>query len=195
MTAQVNGRIVRATRANTNLAPNPNRGKFFLARLPEGVNYDVVITADGHAAAVIAGVPVASSTSITTISSRTTPFTLQASPVQNIGGTVTLTPATDEEVVFVAAKQALTGGPTVTVKMLAAPPVPSDPIGDFSYVLALPTGAPALAAYGPLPITPSATSQSGVADLYTVQTSAAGYTTQSVSNVHTGTTQNFNLIP
>ncbi len=195
VTAQVNGRIVRATRANTNLAPNPNRGKFFLARLPEGVSYDVVITADGHAAAVIAGVPVASSTSITTISNRTTPFTLQASPVQNITGTVTLTPATDEEAVFVAAKQVLSNGPTVTVKTLLALPLPSVQPGDFSYTLALPTDAPALASYGPLPIIPTAAGQAGVADLYTVQTSAAGYTSQSVTDVHTGTTQNFNVIP
>jgi len=195
VTAQVNGQIVRATTANTNLAPNPNRGKFFLARLPEGVNYDVVITADGHAAAVISGVPVVSSTSITTISTSTTPFSLSASPVQNITGTVTLNPATDEEAVFVAAKQVLNGGPTVTVKTLVAAPLPSVQPGDFSFTLALPTGAPAVASYGPLPILPSATGQSGVADLYTVQASAAGYTAQSLSNVHTGTTQNFTLIP
>lgn len=186
-----------------NLAPNPNRGKFFLARLPEGVNYDVVITADNNATAVIAGVPVASSTSITTISTPTAPFTLQASTTQNIIGTVTLNQATDEEAVFVTTKQALNAtstvnpAPTVTVKSLAATPVliPINQTGDFSYILTLPTGAPSLAPYGPLPISPITTGQSGVAGLYTVQAAATGYTTQSFPNIATGTTRNFDLIP
>jgi len=201
VSAQVNGEIVRATVPNTNLAPNPNRGKFFLARLPEGVNYNVVITADNHATAVIAGVPVASSTSITSISTSTTPFTLVASTAQDITGTVTLNPATDEEAVFITAKQVLNTtatvnpAPTVTVKTLAATPLPSAQTGDFSYILTLPTGAPSLAPYGPLPITPVTTGQSGVAGLYTVQAAATGYTTQSFSNIATGTTRNFDLIP
>jgi len=201
VSAQVNGEIVRATVPNTNLAPNPNRGKFFLARLPEGVNYNVVITADNHATAVIAGVPVASSTSITSISTSTTPFTLVASTAQDITGTVTLNPATDEEAVFITAKQVLNTtatvnpAPTVTVKTRAATPLPSAQTGDFSYILTLPTGAPSLAPYGPLPITPVTTGQSGVAGLYTVQAAAIGYTTQSFSNIATGTTRNFDLIP
>jgi len=201
VTAQVNGQIVRAAVANTNLAPNPNRGKFFLARLPEGINYDVVITADNHATAVIAGVPVASSTSITSISTSTTPFTLPVSTAQDITGTVTLNPATDEEAVFITAKQVLNTtatvnpAPTVTVKTLAATPLPSVQTGDFSYIQTLPTGAPLLAPYGPLPITPVTTGQSGVAGLYTVQAAATGYTTQSFPNIATGTTRNFDLIP
>jgi hypothetical protein len=201
VTAQVNGEIVRAAVANTNLAPNPNRGKFFLARLPEGVNYDVVITADNHATAVIAGVPVASSTSITSISTSTTPFTLPASTAQDITGTVTLNPATDEEAVFITAKQVLNStatvnpAPTVTVKTLAATPLPSAQTGDFSYIQTLPTGAPSLAPYGPLPITPVTTGQSGLAGFYTVQAAATGYTTQSFPNIATGATRNFDLIP
>lgn len=203
VSAQVNGQIVRATVPNTNLPPHPSSGKFFLTRLPEGVNYDVVITADNHAAAVIAGVPVASSTSITTISTLTTPFTLPASTAQSITGTVTLNPATDEEAVFITAKQVLNAtstvnpAPTVTVKSLAASPVliPINQTGDFSYILPLPTGAPSLAPYGPLPISPATTGQSGVAGFYTVQAAATGYTTQSFPNIATGTTRNFDLIP
>jgi hypothetical protein len=201
VSAQVNGQIIRATVPNTNLPPHPSSGKFFLTRLPEGVNYDVVITADNHAAAVIAGVPVASSTSITTISTLATPFTLPASTAQNITGTVTLNPATDEEAVFITAKQVLNAtatvnpAPTVTVKSLAATPLPSVQTGDFSYILTLPTGAPSLAPYGPLPISPATTGQSGVAGLYTVQAAATGYTTQSFPNIATGTTRNFDLIP
>ena len=50
--AQFNGEIVRATVVNT------DTGKFFLAHLDPGNDYDVVITADDHATAVIVGVPV-----------------------------------------------------------------------------------------------------------------------------------------
>ena len=93
VSAQVNGKIVRATVPNSNSTPNPNRGKFFLARLAPGVNYDVVITADGHATAVISTVPVQTDTSITIISTSITPFTLLPSASQSISGTVTLSPA------------------------------------------------------------------------------------------------------
>src|SRR5262245_46798326 len=97
VSAQVNGEIVRATVLNT------VTGKFFLARLAAPENYDVVITADGHATAVISGVPVTSSTSITAVSTSgapipvITPPTLEASSTHSISGTVTLNPATDDE--------------------------------------------------------------------------------------------------
>src|SRR6185295_8936176 len=112
VSAQVNGEIVRATVLNT------VTGKFFLAHLPAGVGvtYDVVITADNHATAVISGVPVPTATSITAVSSSgapipvVTPPTLEASATHGISGTVTLNPATDDETVLVAAKQALNGG-------------------------------------------------------------------------------------
>src|SRR6187200_536539 len=111
VSAQVNGDIVRAT------VPNTVTGKFFLAHL-DPTNcpttcYDVVITADGRATAVIAAVPVPSSTSITTVSTSgapipvVTPPTLEASATHNISGTVTLNPATDDETVVIAARQAL----------------------------------------------------------------------------------------
>src|SRR6266513_3635520 len=96
VSAQVNnGEIVRAT------VPNTVTGKFFLAHL-DPTNcpttcYDVVITADGRATAVIAAVPVPTSTSVTIISTSITPFTLQTSTSQSANGTVTLSnPATDD---------------------------------------------------------------------------------------------------
>lgn len=99
VSAQVNGQIVRATVPNSSAVPNPNRGKFFLARLTPGVNCDVVITANNPtntccATAVITGVPVPSSTSITIISTSAStggiPFTLAASAFHRIGDTVAL---------------------------------------------------------------------------------------------------------
>lgn len=183
VSAQVNGDIVRAT------VPNTVTGKFFLAHL-DPTNcpttcYDVVITADGRATAVIAAVPVPSSTSITTVSTSgapipvVTPPTLEASAIHNISGTVTLNPATDDETVVIAARQALNSGPTVTVKSQTANIVTGDPPGDFVYNLTLPTAAPSLGPYStPLPIL-FTQQPASVAGHYTVQASATGYATKS----------------
>ena len=187
--AQVNnGEIVRAT------VPNAN-GKFFLARLTAGVNYDVVITADSHATAVISGVPVPTPTSITTVSTSgapipvVTPPTLEVSATNSISGKVTLNPippSTDEPTVFVAAKQTLAGGLMVTVKsQVAVSEVDpqNNPTGNYPYALTLPIEAPSLGPYGPLPIVftkqLSPPLPSSIAGKYTVQASAAGYATQS----------------
>jgi hypothetical protein len=190
VSAQVNGEIVRAT------VPNTVTGKFFLARLDAPANYDVVITADGHATAVIAAVPVASSTSITIVSTNLAPFTLQISTSQSIVGTVTLNnPATDDATVLVAAKQALNGGLTVTVKSQVSTLI-VDPPSEYGYTLTLPIAAPSLGQYStPLPIT--LTAQSAVAGKYSVEASAAGYTTQSVNLDISArsASQNFTLTP
>jgi hypothetical protein len=113
VSAQQNGSVVRATMLNA------QTGEFFLAHLAPG-NYDVVITADNHATVVISGVPVPSDTSITPISDSGTSFSLANSSTQAIAGTVTLDPADDGGTVIVAAKQSLSGGPTVTVKSVVA---------------------------------------------------------------------------
>ena len=139
-----NGEIVRAT------VPNAD-GKFFLAYL-DPTNcptacYNVVITADSHATAVITGVPVPTSTSITAVSTSgapipvVTPPTLEASATHSISGTVTLNPlsATDETV-FVAAKQTLGSDLTVTVKsQVAVSEVDpqNNPTGNYPYALTL----------------------------------------------------------
>ncbi|MEC4888474.1 MAG: DUF4382 domain-containing protein [Nitrospira sp.] len=193
VSAQRNGEIVRAT------VPNPQTGEFFLPRLPGyplpgdyPANYDVVITARNSptntccATAVITGVPVSSSASITPISTQAQPFSLPPSAFHTIGDTVTLInppppPAVDDRddaTVVVAAKQALTGGPTVTVRsQVATVNDGAVPVGDYGYGLVLPIVAPSLATYGPLPIVPSATSQGAVAGWYTVQGSAQTPTT------------------
>ena len=80
VTAQQNGVIVQST------APNAQTGEFFLARLAPG-NYDFVVTANGRATAVIATVPVASTTSVVILSNNVTPITLPVSATSNtIGG-------------------------------------------------------------------------------------------------------------
>jgi Domain of unknown function (DUF4382) len=179
VSAQQNGDIVRAT------MPNSTTGKFFLARL-DPANYDVVITADAHATAVISGVPVPNSTSITTISTNTQPFQLQSSGFHTIGDTVTLInppppPAVDDRddaTVIVAAMQSLSGGPTVTVRsQVATLKDGTATVGDYAYGSILPTAAPSLASYGPLPIVPSASAQGPVAGVYTIRGSAQTPTT------------------
>ncbi|MBI3808607.1 MAG: DUF4382 domain-containing protein [Nitrospirae bacterium] len=190
VSAQVNGEVVRAT------VPNTQTGKFFLAHLTP-TNYDVVITAKNSptntccATAVISGVPVSSSTSITPISNQAHPFQLQPSAFHTLGDAVTLInppplPAVDDRddaTVNVAAKQALSGGPTVTVRsQVATVNDGADPVGDFGYRLVLPTAAPSLASYGALPITPDATGQAAKAGAYSIhgsaQTPTVAYTTQ-----------------
>ena len=175
VSAQVNGEIIRAVVPNSNDASDPNRGKFFLAHLPAGsdVKYDVVITADGHATAVITGVPVPTDTSVTRISDGTTRFQLTNSSVQGVNGTVTLDPPDDEGLVIVKAKQTLSPGLTITVKTLSATVLDSgNPPGDYSYGLTLPIGAPSLVAYNnSLPITPTDSGQGGVAGNYAIHVS------------------------
>jgi hypothetical protein len=220
VSAQVNGTIVRAT------VPNTQTGEFFLAHL-DPTNcpttcYDVVITARNSptdtccATAVITGVPVPSSTSITTISTSGTPFTLQPSAFHAIAGTVSLInppppfpqPSVDDRddgTVIIAAKQSLSGGPTVTVKtQVAMLKDDTATVGDYKYELVLPLAAPASASYGALPITPNSSGQTAVAGVYTVyglgQTPATVYATQdpvpsSVNISGASATQDFTLTP
>jgi hypothetical protein len=216
LSAQVNGEIVRATVPNTTSNDPAVRGKFFLARLPGyplpgdyPAHYDVVITARNSptdtccATAVITGVPVSSSTSITTISTSAstggTPFTLQPSGFHTIGDTVTLInppplPAVDDRddaTVVVAAKQALSSGPTVTVRTQVATLMDGTAtVGDYGYGLVLPIVAPSLAAYGPLPIVPSVSGQGAVAGVYTVYGSAHTPTTVYVTQSPTPSSVN-----
>lgn len=195
VTAQANGEIVRRT------APNAS-GKFFLARLAAPANYDVVITADNRATAVISGVPVNTATEIRTVSTNLAPIpvappALDPSVTRTVDGTVILNPATDEEAVFVAARQTLISGPTITVKTLRSIPIATPNPGDFEYVLSLPVAAPSLGPYTtPLPII--LTQQpSSVGGKYSVQASAGGYATQeaAVDISAANQTQNFTLIP
>ena len=190
VTAQQNGTIVAAT------APNATTGEFYLARLVPG-NYDVVITADNSATAVIAAVPVATTTSTTTLSSASAPINLVAAATAPgiIGGTVALAPVSVTELATVSAKQSFAAGPTVTVKYQGVD------IATGAYALTLPTVAPQLAPYSatlPLVFTAQANTLPGTGK-YKVEAAANGYAVQSVPSVDISTANqlgvSFTLIP
>jgi hypothetical protein len=185
VTAQQNGTIVQSA------APNAQTGEFFLPRLAPG-NYDVVLTANGHATAVIAAVPVASATSIAILSSSVAPITLPVSFTHIVSGMATLNPTSSTEVAYVAAKQTFATAPIVTVKFVAA-----DNSASGAYSLTLPIGAPMLGQYatGTLPI--ALVAQAGVAGKYTIEGSAPGYQTQLSSKDISAAdaTQNLVLVP
>ena len=184
VTAQQSGTIVQTT------SPNTQTGEFFLGRLPIG-NYDVVVTANGRATAVIATVPVASTTSVVAISNNVTPITMPVSVTRIISGTEILNPASSTEVAYASAKQTFGTAPIVTVKFVAA-----DDAASGAYSLILPIGAPMLGQYStalPIPLV----AQPAVAGKYTVEASANGYRAQSVSkDISTAdATQSFTLVP
>jgi Domain of unknown function (DUF4382) len=188
VSAQVKGNIVRS------VVPNPTTGKFFLAYLPAPANYDVVVTADNHATAVISGVSVPNGAGTTTISTSGAPIGLNASVTHHVGGTITLNPADDDGSVLVAAKQSLVGGPIVTIRGRAATVlVTTAQAGDYQYDLTLPAAAPALGQFSaslPINIT-SAGQLVGVYEISaTGQTTSVLYATQvpspSTANISSG---------
>jgi hypothetical protein len=170
VSSEVSGTVIRST------MPDPLTGEFFLSQLAAGA-YDVVITADGHATAVIAGVPVSSVSStalVTMVSTSDSPITLPTSTMGTISGAVTSAPTSSTTTVaYVATKQTFTGGgPTVTVKSQATE-LPG------AYSLALPVAAPQLGQYGTGTLPIAFASQDGLAGMYAVEASAEGYQTQS----------------
>ena len=188
VTAQQNGAIVSST------VPSAT-GEFYLARLVPG-NYDVVITADNHAASVIAAVPVATTTSTTALSTTGSPINLATSASGTISGVVTLAPAGAVEPAFVTARQSFSAGPTVTIKYQGADLVSG------AYTLArLPVAAPQYAVYGPgLPLvfTRNVSTTPGTGK-YKVEASATGYAGRSVAavdiSVAAQSNVNFALVP
>jgi len=185
VTAQQNGVIVQTT------APNTTTGEFFLARLPAG-SYDVVLTANGRSTAVIAGVLVATSTSVVPVSNTVTRITMPTSLNRTVSGTAVLNPVSTTELAYVAAKQTFGSAPTVTVKSMAA-----DDLNGGAYSLSLPIGEPLLGQFGTgiLPI--ALPMQLGMAGKYSVAASATGYQTQSFSKDISvaNATQAFVLVP
>jgi hypothetical protein len=188
VSAQQNGVIISST------VPT-STGEFSLARLAPG-NYDVVITADGNAASVIGTVPVATISSITTLSTAAAPITLVAGATGSISGTATTTPASSTEPVFVAAKQSFAAGPTVTIKYQGAD------LTTGAYTIAnLPVAAPQYSVYSatlPLVFRQNLAS-TPAAGKYRLDASATGYTTKSIAlidiSVASQSNVNFALLP
>lgn len=186
VSAQQNGTIVSAT------TPNATTGEFFLSRLAPG-NYDVVITADNSAAAVIGAVPVASTTSTTSLSTAAMPLTLAAGTMGSIGGSVTMTPPSTSEVAYVAAKQTVGAGP-VTIKYQGAD------LASGAYTIAnLPVAAPQYVAYSAARPLVLAAAAGVTAGSYRVEASATGYAAKGVDAVSIAaqnqTAVNFTLTP
>ncbi len=172
VSSEVSGTVIRST------VPNSQTGEFFLSHLAAGT-YEIVITADGHATAVIGGVPVSAATStavVTRVSTSAEPITLPTSTMRNISGAVMTSPTSSTTTVaYVATKQTFTGGPTVTVESTAA-----DLISGGTYTLSLPIAAPLLGQYGTGTLPIVLTSQPDIAGKYAVEASVDGFQTQSV---------------
>jgi hypothetical protein len=190
VTAQQNGVIMAAT------VPNASTGEFYLARLAPG-NYDVVITADHSATAVVASVPVTSTSSTVALSSSVAPITLlaAASGPGVISGAVVLNPVNGAVVPYVTAKQSFAAGPSVSIQYQGAN------VTDGTYALTLPIVAPQLAPYSaslPLVFTTKTDTLPGTGK-YKVEAAATGYTAQNIAAVDISTSNqsgvNFTLVP
>jgi hypothetical protein len=183
VSAQQNGVVVRST------VPNATTGEFYLARVVPG-NYDVVVTADSRATAVIATVPVATTTTTVAVSTKTAPITLLTSAARTLSGTVTLPPGF-VDTGYVAAQQSFAAGPKVTVKYQGID------VTNNAYSLNLPIAAPQLGQYSatlPIALTTRTDTMPGTGK-YTVEASATGLASKSVSADLTAADQaNVNLL-
>lgn len=183
VSAQQNGVIMRAT------APNATTGEFYLARVVPG-NYDVVITADARSTAVIAAVPVATTTTTTVVSTAAVPIALQiAAAGRDISGRITY-PVNYADAGYVGAQQTFSAGPKVTVRYQGID------VTTGAYTIAnLPTSAPLLGAYSttlPIVFAPKGDTTPGTGK-YTVEASAVGLTSKTVTPVDLTTSSQTNV--
>ena len=136
VSVQTRGQVVRATPPMVDSGGNL---KFELYPVPVG-SYNLVVTARGHATAIVTGVPSYASVS-TTVNSVAFPILPPTSTLQTVSGTVTFGASAVDTGGVVRALQLLTGGPTIEVG--------SDNAGhdDGHYEMALAVGAPVKAPY------------------------------------------------
>lgn len=161
--AQINGQVIKQ------VSPDPVSGAFNLAPLLQSStagNYDVVITADNHGAAVITGVPVLAQ-AVATVSSTADPLDLTVSAENTVSGTVS--PLLPDNPAQVSVSQ-LVGGNSYSIGWTRTD------AGNGSYQLTLPLAAPSLAAWniGTLPL--DFTLQDSTAGQFLLTASATGYT-------------------
>jgi hypothetical protein len=163
VSVQQNGVVVRST------VPD-STGKFVLAFLPDGT-YDVVVTSEGRATAVITGVPVTSTAALTTVNGTATAILPPASTMAVVSGTTSVPAGTATALVTdasVSATQTLTGGPTVVV---ASMPVDAT-LATYSF--RLPQAAPVKAPYAAAGLT--FTADTAVAGKYKLNATAPART-------------------
>lgn len=165
--AEQAGKTVRST------APDAN-GSFTLSPLQQSStagNYDLVVIADSHAAAMIRAIPVTAN-GTTTASNSGNPIMLNSSTTHMVSGKATLTPPNLEVSALIRATQTFSSGPTMEVRSTAAN------ISTGNYLLTLPTGAPSRGSFGTgtLPIT--LTPDPSIAGKYKIEASAEGYLSQ-----------------
>jgi len=136
VSVQARGQVVRATPPMIDSGGNL---KFELFPVPVGI-YNLVVTANGHATAIVTGVPSSASVS-TTVNGAAFPILPPTSSLQTVSGTVTFGASTVDTGGVVRALQLLSGGPTIEVA--------SDNAGqdDGRYEMALAVGAPVKAPY------------------------------------------------
>lgn len=122
------------------MTPTDATGKFVLYPVPAG-SYDLVVTANGRANAVVTGVPV-TTTAYTYVGSDTVRLSPPASAASAaVSGTVKLAGSTTNTEGSVRAVQALTGGPSVEVAFANADAMSG------AYAMRLPLAAPVLVPY------------------------------------------------
>lgn len=136
VSVQQDGVIIKST------VPEAATGKFVLSPVPAG-DYTLVVTAPGHATAVVSGVPV-TTTSRTQVNTPDAPIEPPVAEMATADGSVTVDPLPDDGIdATVRALQLLSGGPTIE---LEAQRVDAD-TGEFAF--SLPLAAPVRAAFAP----------------------------------------------
>lgn len=161
VTAQQNGVVIKASIPDST-------GKFSLSPIGAG-SYDVVVTADGRASNIIAGVPVTAKGS-TAISTAASPLVSVASASANLSGTVLPVVAEGE----IKVSQTVAGGPTVLIASKLAT------FNTGAYAMVLPSAPPMAGKYGTGNLPVVLVGDLTAAGKYNVEASAAGYKSQTV---------------
>lgn len=162
--AEINGSIIKGTRADSN-------GHFVLAPIAESASsgsYDVVIALDNHATAIVSGVAV-NAGAATLVSTQAAPIVLPVSAMQNTSGNVL--PASAFATLY--AKQTLSGNRVFATRLINA----NADTGAWS--MSLPSAAPVLAVFGPLPLSFSVSASD--AGLYRISAVPAVGTSQNLA--------------
>ncbi|HJV68617.1 DUF4382 domain-containing protein [Ideonella sp.] len=155
VSVQQGGVVVKAT------APDL-AGKFVLYPVPAG-NYELVVSAEGRATAVMTGVPV-DTVAVTNVSTAVVPIvpSVAAFGTASVAGTVTPATAT------VRALQSFNGGPTVEVQYAAVDALS----GAFSFTL--PLDPPESTVYVAAPTSISFSADLTATGLYTIEAASGG---------------------